>query len=750
MVIVEIPEDIELTVPPDLTTCDPNVELTAQSDQAVYYTWATDPNFFNVVGGSATALVTPIGETTYYVLVQDSVGCTKIDSVTVNGQGINVNTSETSIICHGESVQVWVSNLDPADMLTYQWTPTAQIISGANNPIAIVQPTAPGTHTFYIELENQYDCTLLDSAMVVVLDTSSQAGFISDQQCGGFEIFFTNTSINAPYYYWDFGDPTTTADFSTETNPTYTYPSVGTYTVTLTIDADVSCPDTIMLDVDITEPQLEAAFDWNFDNCTDSVTISFTDMSLNTQSTIISWLWEFSNGDSSHLQNPEIVITETGSLDVMLTIFSDDGCENVVMETIDIRLISLSLQDSVSSCFGSGVALNPNANPEYIYNWSPPDNLSDPSSGNPLANPSTTTIYSVTVTDFSFDTCQIVREVTVLVPQPITLEVSENMETCNEEVLIFAESPQAVSVEWSENPAFISIIGTTDELMVLPEFITTYYVRVTDQFGCSMTEEVVVENRGIDVLTIDQTICMGDTVRINAINLNPDPVTYSWSPIASIIEGEFTSNPLVSPDESEVYTVFLENDFGCTETATLAVTTLQAIENVVATATPDTILAGQSSQLLIEDTTGVNYQWNPESNLDDPQSNMPIASPLETTTYIVSVTGSNGCIAVAEIRVVVVTPACDEPFIFFPTGFSPNGDGENETLRVYGSGIDEAHWVIYNRWGEKVFEAFTPDMEWDGTYKGNLLEPDVFGYYLEVRCFNEETFIKKGNVTLLR
>lgn len=51
--------------------------------------------------------------------------------------------------------------------------------------------------------------------------------------------------------------------------------------------------------------------------------------------------------------------------------------------------------------------------------------------------------------------------------------------------------------------------------------------------------------------------------------------------------------------------------------------------------------------------------------------------------------------------------------------------------------------VIYNRWGEKVFSTTDQSIGWDGTYKGQLLSPDVFGYYLTVMCPNEETYTKR-------
>jgi gliding motility-associated-like protein len=100
--------------------------------------------------------------------------------------------------------------------------------------------------------------------------------------------------------------------------------------------------------------------------------------------------------------------------------------------------------------------------------------------------------------------------------------------------------------------------------------------------------------------------------------------------------------------------------------------------------------------------------------------------------------------------VFVIERSCIEPYIFIPQAFSPNGDGENDVLFVYGNPIDEIELVIYNRWGEKVFETRDKNFGWDGTYRNERQAPDVFAYYLRVLCVNGEEFVKKGNVTLLR
>ena len=127
----------------------------------------------------------------------------------------------------------------------------------------------------------------------------------------------------------------------------------------------------------------------------------------------------------------------------------------------------------------------------------------------------------------------------------------------------------------------------------------------------------------------------------------------------------------------------------------------------------------------------------------------PTARIDSTAVFTVEVVDEEGCRNEVELRVVVVSE-CREPFIFVPNAFTPNGDNLNDRLFVEGKTIDELYFAVYNRWGEKVFETDDQAIGWDGSFKGRELSPDVFGYYLEVRCFNGATYFKKGNVTLIR
>jgi len=146
---------------------------------------------------------------------------------------------------------------------------------------------------------------------------------------------------------------------------------------------------------------------------------------------------------------------------------------------------------------------------------------------------------------------------------------------------------------------------------------------------------------------------------------------------------------------------------------------------------------------------GYDYQWSPAGLLNNPFSADPIARVDTTTTFRVVVTDENGCTNEALLTLTLLSE-CVPPYIFVPNAFTPNGDNLNDELEVKGNTIDELYFAIYDRWGEKVFETTDQTVGWDGSFRGRALSPDVYGYYLEARCFNGEFYTQKGNITLIR
>jgi len=168
-------------------------------------------------------------------------------------------------------------------------------------------------------------------------------------------------------------------------------------------------------------------------------------------------------------------------------------------------------------------------------------------------------------------------------------------------------------------------------------------------------------------------------------------------------------------------------------------------------AEPNDILLLESTQLNVTEIPGATYEWSPSETLDDPNISNPIATPDDDgIIYTVTVTNENGCISIDTVTVRVVLPNCDENDVFVPNMFTPNGDNFNDIFKPESNFIDEMQLIVYNRWGEEVYITEDPLGGWDGTFKNEELEPDVYGYYLSVLCINGERYVKKGNVTIVK
>ena len=169
--------------------------------------------------------------------------------------------------------------------------------------------------------------------------------------------------------------------------------------------------------------------------------------------------------------------------------------------------------------------------------------------------------------------------------------------------------------------------------------------------------------------------------------------TFSW-------EGEniiYTDNPneiFVVPIGSQSYTYTVINENLC-EASDSAQVNVVDIGEVVATADPEEICVYETTQLNVTQIPGATYEWSNEETLDDPTVHNPIGSPLEPTTYDVIVTDDeSGCSVEASVAVSVVHPACEEPYVFFPNAFTPNGDGHNDVLYLRGSDVTEVHFIM--------------------------------------------------------
>lgn len=134
--------------------------------------------------------------------------------------------------------------------------------------------------------------------------------------------------------WWDFGDPATLADTSIKHAPSYTYPAIGTYYVTLITNKGTVCEDSARAPVYV--GWARAAFSKSTQNCV-GYPVSFIDSSVVSFNTsIAAYTWNFGDGSSSNSPNPNHIYASPGTYTVILTVRSNVGCIDTAMTTVTI------------------------------------------------------------------------------------------------------------------------------------------------------------------------------------------------------------------------------------------------------------------------------------------------------------------------------------------------------------------------------------------------------------------------------
>lgn len=142
--------------------------------------------------------------------------------------------------------------------------------------------------------------------------------------------------------------------------------------------------------------------------------------------------------------------------------------------------------------------------------------------------------------------------------------------------------------------------------------------------------------------------------------------------------------------------------------------------------------------------TAEQYEWFPKENLSCTTCNFTTATINADASYYCVASNFNGCKETCFYNIIA-------PFdIFVPNAFTPNNDGINDIFRVHGVNIELQNCVIYNRFGNEVYNGNLQN-GWNGTYKNEPLENGVYAYLL--KYLNKKTnsvISKSGNFTIIR
>ncbi|MDH3650034.1 MAG: gliding motility-associated C-terminal domain-containing protein, partial [Saprospiraceae bacterium] len=733
-----------------LFVCVPGpVELNPGGDPDLIYMWTPIFDLDDPTSHNPTANITE--ETTFIASITDpndascTIRCRVRVSIGLDDTG-TFGDSDTLFICDSSS---FFLNPGANPNLVYEWSP-AEGLDDPTSPNPIASPTQSTTYSVTIT-DTSGTCDTTKIGRIEIIQSDVKVDFEVEKECDSLRVQFINTSMNAESFIWTFGDPTNPGFVSNEVSPTYTYPmGNATYEVELRSSDDENCSARRAMRITLTGE--------DFVDFSDTIRIcgpSLVDLNPDRNQNY-NYCWEAHPAIAdTNAANPRVDLEDTTIFKVIVKDPLNDTCTIMgeVVVFVDDQ-INPNLPDTVVNCVPGPVELNPDGDSNLIYMWEPAGLLDDPTSFNPTADVTGSAVFSVTVTDPNDSTCIVQAEVNVFIGESIPLITTDSMNMLcpGDSVALTANSGLVDSLIWTDPDG--TVLGTGTPLIIAVE--KSGYYKVTGlKDDCEYVDSVFLGVREL-MFSLDKELpsCPDEPVEITVTN-NTDFVIDSiiWKPDSIIAIGQGSETVVVRPSQTTTVVAMVIFEDGCMTQDSITIS-VSDLDRFGAMADPDTILFGEETTLIATQEEGATYQWTPSDIVQNPNASTTIATPPQSTTFTVDITDMNGCSTSIDVPVEVIMIMCEPPTIFLPNAFSPNGDGANDVWQLRHPEINrdyilEMDLFVYNRWGQLVFESHSPDMGWDGTFKGELLSPDVYGYYLRIVCVDGDSFSDKGNVSLL-
>lgn len=684
------------------------------------YSWSNGTSLDDA--SLANPQASPLVNTTYFVVVTDSNNCVNSDSVIVSLNALPaINAGPDGTICPGDSIQLNASGAG-----SYNWNP----INSLSDPTIANPWASPLSSTAYVVSTTDANlCSNTDTVLVFVLTPVPANAGVDQSLCVGDTAFLSASGGTS--YSWS---PSSGLSSSNVPDPYAVITSTTTYTVTVVDSNSCVSSDDVMITIN-SLPSADAGADVSICE-NDVISIGGTP----TGPAGSTYTWSPSTGLSSTTDaNPDAAPAAS----TMYTVVVSDAntCENVDSVLVTVNpLPALDAGNDTSICMNGSVQLN--AIGVGSFQWTPTTGLSDPNTADPIASPSSTTTYTVTLTDSN--TCSTTDDVEVSVFSLPSIDAGPDVWLCPG----FSTQLQASGgsiYTWSP------IAGLSDpnlpDPVASPISTTTYLVTGVDANGCAGVDSVTVtvnDDVPVDAGT-DRTICLGDSVLLGGSPTSVSGTSFNWSPATGLSDST-SANPIASPSITTTYILTVTNDT-CTN-----------VDSVLVTIAGDAISAF-SIQIeprcdgikvyFFNQSSGTNsLMWQFSNGMvsseSDPVQVFPFGQDIVAT---LTVTDAFGCTS-SSTQVFPVSSFQEFADISMPNVFSPNGDGVNDLFGPESNVLlgPCATMHVFNRWGQRIFTSVGGNVIWDGfTFAG---QPAMNGTYFYVVELEGMEF--KGTVRLTR
>jgi gliding motility-associated-like protein len=311
--------------------------------------------------------------------------------------------------------------------------------------------------------------------------------------------------------------------------------------------------------------------------------------------------------------------------------------------------------------------------------------------------------------------------------------------------------------------------ATTATLIINPVSITdvasNYNVVVTG--GCapsntSINVSLMLNSINITSQPVNQMACPGNSVSFTSATTGSG-LSYQWRKgnsnlinggnISGATSATLNINPVSISDVASNYNVVISATCAPNDTSLFVSLSLSSVPVAIASSN-SSVCTNSPINLIAQSVIGGSYSWTGPNGYSSSDQNPTISNstPADAGTYSLIVS-SNNCIS-ARSTVSVDVNKCNQIDFFIPEGFSPNGDGINDVFFIRGLDIYPSNSItIFNRWGDKVFEANPYQNTWDGKAQrgirvgGDELPVGIYFYILDL---GDNSKILKGTIYLNR
>lgn len=690
-----------------------------QATGASSYSWA--PSTGLSCTNCANPKASPATTTTYVVTGTDANGCVNTDTIVVTVLPLpTVVAGNDTAICVGSSAQ-----LSATGAATYSWSPTANLsCTNCANPVT----STLFTTSYIVTGTAANSCQDTDTLTVTVNQLPNIGAGANIDICNGDSIQLNATG--GVSYTWS---PSAGLSCTSCPNPMAYPSSTSTYIITGT-DTN-SCTDTGSITITVKPIPVITVTAGRYTFCEDDTT-QLTATGAQT------YVWTPAGLlNNAFIANP-IANPTTGANTTFTVTGTNNGCSDTAQVVIrTFAKPNVSAGADIDICIGNSDTLI--ASGATTYNWSPTAGLSCATCDTLVANPSTTTTYTLTGVDGNG--CSDTDKIIVVVNPLPNISAGNDTSICAGDS-VFLRATGGASYSWAP-PVGLSCTNCASP-KATTQNSSTFSVVGTDVNGCINSDIVTVSamQKGPHSYSDDTTICVGEEVSLTA----DGGTSYFWYAGAGISNAN-AQTITVAPESSSTYRVIIKQGICFEDTGSMTVSV--AYPPSIDAGPDQTVSGGQSIKLETKTEGAQRFEWSPAEGLSCLDCATPTITPKRSTTYYVKAISAEGCTAEDDVTIHVT---CGEEQVFVANTFTPNGDGRNDRFYPQGRGLDRAErFSVYNRWGELIYDVQNiplndPNYGWDGTYKNQPLKPDVFVYILKVICDTGEPINVKGDISLIR